>query len=344
MGQRPTIMDVAKKAGVSKVTVSYVLNGQGARARISTSTSEKVLSAAKELGYAPSAIARMMVKKSSSTLALVFQHAQYFTVWSSFTSELMHGICQATVTQSYDLMLHTGSLSDGRSEADALADGRVDGVLVLRNRDDETLIELLHRPLPVVLFCCRSEDPNVAFVDADNFDGGKMAANHLIELGHREIGIILGDVNSTSSIERHRGFRAALEEHGIPYNPDFAAQGIHDKEQSKRLEHLLKSPNRPTAFFSWSDDDAINLLNLARDLNIKVPQDLSIVGFDSLSPAEFSRPALTSISQPVREISKKAAELLIEICSNAKPAEYQIVMPVKLDIRASTGPPGRKHP
>jgi LacI family transcriptional regulator len=342
MGHRPTIMDVAKKAGVSKVTVSYVLNGHGPTARISTSTSEKVLSAAKELGYAPSAIARMMVKKSSSTLALVFQHAQYFTVWSSFTSELMHGICQATVTQSYDLMLHTGSLSAGRSEADALADGRVDGVLVLRNRDDETLNELIQRPLPVVLFFCRSDNPNVAFVDADNFNGGKLAATHLIELGHRDIGVILGDANSTSSIERHRGFKAALQEHGIPYNPRYAAQGIHDTAQIKHLEHLLKSPDRPTGFFCWSDDDALHLLSLAKELNIKIPEKLSIVGFDSLSPAEISQPPLTSISQPVREISKAAAELLIEICNNGMPSYHQIVMPVKLDIRGSTAPPGRR--
>src|ERR1700722_20319193 len=127
MGVRPTIMDVARLAGVSKVTVSYVLNGQSDSARISAGTSQRVLDAARELGYSPNAIARMMVKKAGSTLAVVFQQAQYFTIWSSFTNEVMLGICQASVAQGYDLMLHTGSLSTERSEADSLADGRTDG-------------------------------------------------------------------------------------------------------------------------------------------------------------------------------------------------------------------------
>ncbi len=342
MGGRPTIMDVARLAGVSKVTVSYVLNGQGNAARISASTSQRVLDAARELGYSPNAIARMMVKKAGSTLAVVFQQAQYFTIWSSFTNEVMLGICQATVAQGYDLMLHTGSLSSERCEADALADGRADGVLILRDRDDETLADLLRRSIPTVLFFCKLDDPNVAYVDADNFRGGQLATEHLIGLGHTRIGIVTGSPHSSSSNDRVLGYQTALRNQGLRVDPSLSVD-LGDYEANRHsLESLITRKDRPSALFCWSDDSAIDSIKIAHSNGLRVPEDMSIVGFDSLADSLASSPALTSVSQPVREIAKIATEMLIKICRGEPVDQRRIVVPVHLDVRGSTGPVNSK--
>lgn len=340
MGHRPTIVDVAKAAGVSKVTVSYVLNGHGSRVRISEPTRARVVEAARTLGYTPNAIARMMVTKRCSTLGVVFQYAQYFTVWSTFTNEVMLGICQATVQQGYDLLLHTGSLDTSRSEADALSDGRVDGVLALRDNDDETLSELLRRPLPTVLFFTRSDDPNVPFVDADNLMGGQIAVDHLTGLGHQRIGIISGSEHSTSSSDRRKGFLTAMERSGLPVEPGHDLS-VPNLEDSQALIDLLQSPNRPTGLVCWSDDVAFAVLKTAAQLGIQCPAELSVIGFDSLQACEYSTPRLTSIRQPVREIAKTATELLISIAKREEAPNRQVVFPVELEVRDSTAPPSK---
>jgi LacI family transcriptional regulator len=332
-------MDVARRAGVSKVTVSYVLNGHSNTARISEATSQRVLDAARDLGYSPNAIARMMVKKSGNTLGVVFQEGNYFKIWSSFTNEVMLGIFQATVAQGYDLMLHTGSLSAGRCEADALADGRADGVLILRDQDDQTLTDLLKRAVPTVLFFCKKEDPNVAYVDSDNFLGGKLATEHLIGLGHKSIGMVAGSEHSSSSVDRHTAFKETLGAHGLDYMHDWVVNlGDYQANLGAMIE-LLKRKDRPTALFCWSDDSALDVLRISRELGIRVPEDLSVVGFDSLASSITSDPPLTSVAQPVREIAKTATELLIQLCRGEHIESRQIIMPVSLDIRGSTCPP-----
>ena len=213
--RRTTIQDVANLAGVGKVTVSYVLNGQSKTARISDETAEKVLQAARDLNYRPNAVARMLATKETKTLAIVFQYGAYFSTWSSFTNEVMRGVCAATVELGYDLMLHTKHVGNPHTEADALADGRVDGVLILRDQDDATLKELLDRKFPVVQFFTRSDDSRAAWVDADNYYGGQLATRHLLELGHRRIAMIRGGAGSVSSNDRFNGYRDAMESAGV---------------------------------------------------------------------------------------------------------------------------------
>jgi LacI family transcriptional regulator, galactose operon repressor len=339
MGQRPTINDVARVAGVSKVTVSYVLNGHSTRVRISDATRERVLEASKELGYTPNAVARMMVTKKCSMLGVVFQHAQYFSVWSAFTNEVMLGICQGAVSLGYDLMLHTGSINDSRSEADSLNDGRVDGVLILRDKDDETLTELLRRSLPTVLFFTKSDDPKTWYVDVDNRAGGRIATEHLAELGHRRIGMICGTYSSTASNERLEGYRQVMSEKGIPVEEDLILSAPVIENAEADIDRYLLSPSRPSGVVCWTDDSAIYVLRAAAKLGIKVPEELSVVGFDSLPRCEHTVPPLTSVRQPVQEIARNATEILIARCNHEKPEKTQILLPVELDVRESTAPP-----
>ncbi len=338
MHKRATIMDVAREAGVSKVTVSYVLNGQAQNARISEPTRERVLLAAKELGYTPSAIARSMVTKRVDTLGVVFQYAQYFASRSDFTKDVMLGINQAAVSLGYDLMLHTKPMLDARAEVGALTDGRVDGVLVLRDADDEALDLLLEQALPCVLFFMRSDRPGVAFVDADNRQGGSLAAEHLVALGHRRLGMLCGSPRSTSAKERLAGFRDALNQKGLRVDERHLLH-LTDIGEADAIENYLRSPDRPSGIFCFSDEYAFLACRIAAKIGLRVPEDLSVVGFDSLGACDEFIPPVTSIRQPVVEMARVATQMLVKLVRKEPIDETQIVFHTVLDVRKSTAPP-----
>jgi len=333
MAERVTILDVAKKAQVSKVTVSYVLNGHGQSQRISPVTEERVMAAARELGYRPNAIARMLARRKTDMLAVVFQSGEYFSFWSSFTSEVMKGVCDATVERGYDLMLHTKHVSHGGREADALADGRCDGALILRDHNDDTLQELIRRQLPCVQFFTRSDAANVPFVDSDNYSGGRMATRHLLELGHTNVLMVRGSDQSVSSNDRYNGYRDAMEGAGL------RAHSLILESPTSPLDdflNLMLAPERPTAIFVWSDDVAIGCISALRSVGLTVPDDVSIVGFDSTEAAKHSNPPLTSVHQPVFEMARQAALMLIDIIEEKPLERTQVLYPLTLHTRAST--------
>ena len=337
MRQRNTLDDVARLAGVGKVTVSYVLNGRATQARISPQTSERVMAAARELDYRPNALARMLLQKRTDTIAVVFQYADYFRSSSSFIADAMRGVCDGCVEAGVDLMLPTTSASDLLAEADALTDGRVDGALVLRDEHDEMMELLIARKFPVVLFFSRSEDPSLPFVDLDNFMGGKLATKHLIDLGHRRIAMIRGSINSVSSNDRYSGYLNALESAGIKANQDFVLGDFAEAPQAFR--ELMNRPDRPTAIFSWSDDDAFARIKQLSEMGLQVPDDVSVVGFDSSAACERISPALTSVSQPIVEMARRATQLLVEVVKGEPlSGPRQIVFSPKLDVRGSTSP------
>lgn len=339
MSDRATIQDVANLAKVSKVTVSYVLNGQDAKARISTETKDRVLSAARELGYRRNAIARMLVTRRSQTIAVVFQYAQYFSIWSSFTSDVMHGVCEASVAGGYDLMLHTRPSEGSVNEVDQLTDGRADGALVLRDSDDPLLDELLSRDFPCVFFFTRSSVPGAAFVDSDNYAGGRMATKHLLELGHRRIGMIRGSAHSVPSNDRFNGYRDAMEGHGLPVDPRFVVTIGSPDQSLDEFRAMMSLADRPTALFAWSDDVAFKLMQCLRELGLETPGDVSLIGFDSIEACNHISPPLTSVKQPIFEMARDATQLLIAKINGEPTTRDQLIYPLTLDIRGSTAPP-----
>lgn len=339
MGNRVTIQDVANLAGVSKVTVSYVLNGRDEVARISTDTKARVLDAAKVLGYRPSAIARTLATQRSQTIAVVFQYGSYFSHWSSFTSDVMHGVCEAAVEYDFDLMLHTRMPGSSEQESMMLTDGRADGVLLLRDGNDPLIHDLVQRDFPAVLFFTRSYLPDAAFVDADNYAGGRIATQHLLELGHSRIGMIRGSLQSVSSNDRFNGYREALENHGLQVNPEHGFVVSTPNESLEAVRNCIRSKDRPTAFFIWSDDVAYQVMEMIQMEGLSIPSDISIVGFDSLSQSNLCRPQLTSIKQPITEMARDAATMLVQLIDRTPMKRKQRIYPLTLDIRASTAPP-----
>ena len=338
MPSRATISDVARLAGVSKVTVSYVLNGRGREARISDDTQKRVLKAAAELSYSPSVIARSMASGKMDTLGVIFQHAHYFADRSDFTMDLMHGVTMGALKAQHNLMLHTKPVRDAAEEAAELMNGSVSGVLVLRNEDDAVLEILLRHGFPVVLFFSRVQKIKVPFVDSDNIQGARLATEHLIGLGHKRIGMIAGTTHSRSSVDRMEGFKAVMKEHDLQiHEGDLVA--IESFREMESLRDYVDRPSLPTAVFCYSDVFAFNLMRVASEMGLSVPGDLSVVGFDSVEACERSSPPLTSVRQPVREIASTAVEMLSRLVKGVHVEEQQIVFPTSLDIRGSTAPP-----
>jgi LacI family transcriptional regulator len=338
MSRRVTIDDVARQAGVSKVTVSYVLNGRSADARISAPTQTKVREAASTLGYRANALARSLSTQRTDTLAVVFQSGAYFSAWSAFTSEVMRGVSEVCFEAGYDLVLHTKAVSSPEDEAANLSDGRVDGVLVLRDEDDKTLLELIARRTPCVQFFTHSENLSVPSVDLDNELGGRLATQHLLGLGHRNIAMICGSARSVSSSERIRGYATALRKFGIEPRPEWIMSATDSEEDMTPILEVLTGPDHPTGVFVWSDDIALKLLRDLRNRGLRVPEDISVVGFDSLPAAETAVPALTSVRQPVRTMAAEAARMLIDALNGRPIATPKVFFEPILDIRASTAP------
>jgi DNA-binding LacI/PurR family transcriptional regulator len=338
MARRNTIEDVAKLAGVSKVTVSYVLNGRGGSARISAGTEERVVRAAQALGYRPNALARMLVTRRSDMIAVVFQKGEYFSAASSFTSEVMRGVCDACTEAGLDLVLHTKRV-EVEVEASALMDGRVDGILVLRDVNDPAIEEVLAHKFPCVLFFSRSDEAEVPFVDADNFAGGKIATQHLLDLGHRRIGMVRGPKLSVAANDRYAGYRHSLEQRGLDVDLGLIAQMDSPKDRPASLIALLDQAQPPTAIFCWSDEVAFVAMRMARELGLSIPEQLSIVGFDSTPACDRTTPALTSVHQPVFLMARDAAMLLASILRDEPIERRQVIYPLTLDVRGSTAAP-----
>lgn len=336
MKTRITIQDVAQRAQVSQVTVSYVLNGRDADARISPDTRDRVLEAARELGYRANAVARMLVTRKSQAIAVVFQYASYFGHWSSFISSVMHGVSEAAVEADFDLMLHTRVARNSNHEMSQLLDGRVDGALLLRDANDPLITELLRRDFPMVLFFTRSYSGDVAYVDADNYSGGRMAAQHLLELGHENIAMVRGSSQSTASNDRFSGYRDALESAGQSVRPESVLTIATPTDDLTEFVSLMSSPDRPTAILVWSDDVAYQLMAQMKAMGISIPRDVSIIGFDSLDSSNLISPGLTSVRQPIVQMAKEAATMLIDQIEGRPMQRKQVIYPLSLDVRDST--------
>lgn len=333
--KRATINDVAKAASVGKVTVSYVMNGRAKEFGITDETTNRVLKAAKDLDYRPNGVARMLARQRTDIIAVVFQEPNYFSLGSNFLNEVLRGVCTECVDQGLDLLLHTRRSVGWHDEADALSDGRVDGVLILRDQDDDTLLALAQRNFPMVLFFSRSDDPAISYVDCDNVAGGRIAAEHLLGLGHRRLGLVVGRQGSVDSMDRQKGFQSVVAKHA-----DAEVVGSVELQgptaSPEELIALLTSEHRPTALFVWSDDVAFKCMKVAQDLNLRVPEDLSIVGFDSTPACEMSHPPLTSVGQPVEEMARTATKFLAHLVSKKGSGARQHVFAPRLDVRSST--------
>lgn len=333
-GAVATIKDVALAAGVSKATVSYVINQKETSIRISEETRNRIQEAARQLNFRPNALARGLVKKRTDSITLVMQFPAIFSGWSGFIIELMRGMAETAIRLGYDMMLHTKEQPDIEREIAALTDGRVDGALLLRDMDDP-LAKRLDGVLPCVLIFGRGIDASVWYVDCDNVAGGRIATDRLLDLGHRSILHLTGTRHSSAAVDRQTGFEQALGARGIAVRADWICQAPYAGADFSQVVAALRAPDRPTAVFAWSDEAAVQLMTLAREIGLRIPEDLSVIGFDSTEWCNHTTPPLTSVRQPVYEMAAYAFELLTRRIEGESIAETRVLFTPSLEPRGS---------
>jgi DNA-binding LacI/PurR family transcriptional regulator len=339
-----TLEDVARRAGVSKVTVSNILNNRPTAVPISEATRKRVLAVVQELGYYPNAVARALVRQRTDTIAVVLQFPAIFRGWSGFTNELMHGVSDKAIELGYDILMHTRTQPSVEAEASVLMDGRVDGALLLRDLDDPLTDLLTERGFPHVLFFTRSHRADAYWVDCDNEAGARLAVEHLIRLGHRRIAHLTGSPQACSARDRLKGYHQTMADHGLSVREEWIIPAPHGGADLTPLAELLRRPDQPTALFAWSDEVAIHALSLCNELGIKVPDDLALVGYDSTPICEYTNPPLTSVRQPIYQMAADALEMLVKLIRGERVEPRTRLYTPTLDIRASCGAPKEVKP
>ncbi len=331
-----TIRDVARAAGVAASTVSRYLNGQ---LRVSPATEAKVLEAVAELGYVPNAPARNLARRRSGVIGFVVPEISnpYFGAIADFVVEAVERHGRLVL-----LCSHRSQSVRQSSYIDLLASGAIDGMLYLGSfRSNERLAAAITDGLPVVVVDEPIAGlPPVSSVVMDDYAGGYQATSYLVALGHRRIAFVSGPAELGSVQERYRGYCDALRVGCIDAEGQVNLAGQFTEQFGmSALPHLLAAAQPPTAAFVASDYIALGVLSAAEMHGIKVPDDLSIVGFDDIRFSQYVRPRLTTIRSPVDRLAQQGVELLFERLQDPQAPARTQVLPVELVIRESAAAP-----
>ena len=337
-----TSRDVAERAGVSRTTVSFVLNDvEGTK--ISDETRQRVLAAAKELGYVPHAAAQVLAGQRTRTIGLAFPRAPHHLPTHFFLLQVMDGLLR--VVQQHGLRLLIDSPDDGRSARSYLnlvRAKRIDGLIMLDPRsDDRALRGLAEDGFPLVLI---GDLPggDISSVDVDNRAAARNAVEHLLSCGHRRIACITNAPLSsyTATEERLLGYRDALEAAGIAYDDALIRYGAYTPQSGFNCMTGLLNDVRllPTAAFVASDVVAFGAMSAIQRRDLRVPEDIALVGFDDVPLARFVNPALTTVRLPATEQGRLAGKLLLELILNQLEVSRRILLDTELIVRASSVP------
>ena len=326
-----TIRDVANKAGVSIATVSRVVNGNRP---VHPEIRERVLKAVEELDYRPNFLARGLRQSNTCMIGLIIPDNS-----NPFYAELARAIEDAGFAQGYSVILCNSDLSDEKQQAyvDVLLSHKVDGVILVNIECTvpKVLERILAEHIPVVLTNTEALESSVDQVMADNHQGGYLAGQYLLRLNHRRIGCISFQPHPYQSL-RIIGFQQALSEAGIELTPeDFAiGDGRYDSGYKAMQELLQRRPDL-TAVFVFNALMALGAINALRAQGIRVPEDLSLIGYDNIFYASASEPALTTIAQPIAAMGQECIALLLERIQQPDKQPTKITLPVQLIERAS---------
>lgn len=334
----PTIREVAEHANVSITTVSHVIN----KTRfVSDELRERVISAMIDLDYQPNMLARSLRRGKTHTIGMIIPNGV-----NPFFAEVARGIEDTGFGQKYSVIIcnSDGDLDKELLYTNVLTEKQVDGIIfVAAGVSTEHINVLQERKVPVVIVDRQIPDVSVDSVLSDNACGGWLATSHLIKLGHRRIGCIMGPSDLTPSAERVNGYRKALKNIGVVIDETLILKGNFDYQSGYQMARkLLQLRDTPSAIFACNDLMAVGVICAASEIGLEVPRDVSVVGFDDVSLASFTHPPLTTIAQPKYEMGVLATEMLIQrILSSEIPLRNEL-LDTKLVIRKSTGAVTRK--
>ena len=334
-----TITDVARRAGVSPMTVSRVINGEK---NVREATRDRVSDAIRELGYAPNAAARSLASARAVSIGLLYSNPS-----AAYLSEFLLGSLDQCSRSGFQLVVQKCDTDEGELRAvDRLLAAGVDGVILPPPLcDARVIVEGLQAAgLPTVVVATGAPPAFASAIRIDDFHAAEAMTRHLLERGHRRIGFIRGHPNQTASAQRYEGYVAALKTEGIEVDADLVAQGFFTYHSGRdAADRLLSLPTVPTAIFASNDDMAAATIAVAHQRGLDVPRDLTVCGFDDTALATTVWPELTTIRQPVSEMSRNAVLLLAEAIRRKAAGQATIpvdeVMPYHLVLRQSDDVP-----
>jgi LacI family transcriptional regulator len=327
-----TIKDVAARAGVSVTTVSHVVNSTRF---VSDDARQRVNDAIDELRYVPSALARSLKSNRTGTIGMMTPNCS-----NPFFAEVIRGIEDACFAANFNVILCNSDddFNKQRKYIRVLVEKQVDGLIVFSmGRDNQLGEQLRETGMPHVILDREIKHIEADLVEVDHEAGAWMATRHLIELGHRRIACITGPLNLAPAQERVQGYRRAMDEAGLDVNKDWEIEGGFTSEKSfVAMQRLLVLEQTPSAVFACNDLMAIGALCAATQQGLRVPQDVSVIGFDDIALAAYSSPPLTTIVQPKHQLGLMAARFLIDRLADPGLALRREVLEPELCLRQST--------
>jgi len=336
----PSIKDIAREAGVAISTVSNVINKKGI---VGTETEKKVLKALEKIQYRPNIIARGLRTRSTSTIAIIVQD-----IVNPYTSHVIKGMEEVARKRGYTLLIACTyyDIREEKKQIDVFLDQFVDGFVFLGGYDNQGVVRRVYdRGIPLVSVDREIDDPDIPYVLIDNLEAMKKAVDYLCSFGHKKIGYVTFrfEYQSTSR-NRYLGYCKGLEENHIDYDPEIVIIDDYMKLNETEgtfevVSKFLKKGALPTAFACISDVNAFGLVKALKAEGIKIPQEVSVIGFDNISFSNFMEPPLTTIKQPKKLMGATAMNLLLDMVEKKKVENKNIKLPTVLLERDSVGPP-----
>ncbi len=330
-----TIVDVAEAAGVSYATVSRVINNDP---HVKATTRERVQRAMESLGYVVNRQARSLAGGRSHAIGVLVPD-----LGTGYIGEIMRGIDAELGLAEYDLILYTTHRQAAKESSfiGTLTQGMADGLLIVLPRNPGAFLPTLRQhKMPFVLIDHPGIDEQTRAVGATNWQGAYNATEYLINLGHRQIGFITGSMDLGCARDRLSGYRAAIKIHHLPLDEGLICEGNFDQVagyDSGKI--LLARTNRPTAIFASNDMMAMGVMDAARELSLRIPDDVSILGFDDIPQAVNIRPALTTVRQPLEKMGRVATQMLLDGLNDPDASMQRIELPTELIVRDSCQAP-----
>ena len=337
-----TMEDIARICGVTKMTVSRVLAG---RANVHKKTREKVLSTARHLDYHPNSLAKSLNANRSGFIGVATPFTGFLV--SDYFGWILHGCAPVLREAGMDFALFDteATLSnDGAKLATLYRQRRVDGLLFIAMHENHHFLDdPVLRRVPMVMIGERPRRSDVSAVFCNDYRGIQLLCEYLYGLGHRRIAFVAGPGDLATALGRRQAYEDFCREHQLETPAAYIHPGDYSLE-SGRLAGLalLRLENRPTAIIAANDSMAFGVVQSATHLNLPVPNDLSVVGFDDMGMAEAWFPALTTINQPINEMARRGAEILMEAVEKNTPPTEQVMLDVRLVVRHSTAPPAAR--
>jgi len=331
-----TLEDIAKKAGVSRSTVSRVINNQP---NVRGIVRDRVMEVIKDTGYQPNMAARSLASQRTSMIGLVLMHSVTSFFTDPYFPRLVQGIAQRCThhDNTLGLFLITSTEDEEKVFPRVSRSGLLDGVIVQAGHHGDPLVSRLEEiEIPKIIIGRPSNPDNVSYIDVENVEGAYIAVSHLLQNGHRRIGTITGPLDSSAGDDRQRGYLNALQERQIPVEEELIVEGDFSEAGGY---HAMKKllPVQPEAVFAASDIMAVGAMRAVREAGLKIPDDIAFVGFDDLQMPIPPNPLLTTVRQPIYRFGVTAVDILIDMINHENTTPRRVIMSTELVIRESCG-------